>query len=96
MLYINDEIRIKKLDDKNTVIETYEEIKNPKTQEIRHDWVLYGYYQNLQSALQIGVLEILIDKKLEIDCYDITGLISAIKELKDSLNIEIKEDINVR
>lgn len=63
MLYINDEIRIKKLDDKNTVIETYEEIKNPKTQEIRHDWVLYGHYQNLQSALKIGVLEILINKK---------------------------------
>ena len=92
MLYINDEIRVKKLDDKNTVVETYEEIVNPKTQEIRHDWVLYGYYQNLQSALQLGVCKILIDKRLETDCYDIDGLISVIKELKDKLKFEIKEN----
>lgn len=92
MLYINDEIRIRKLDDKNTVIETYETITNPKTQEIRHDWVLYGYYQNLQSALQLGVCKILIDKKLDDNCYDIAGLIAVIKELKDDLKFEIKEN----
>lgn len=51
MIYINETLRIKKLDDKNLELEEYRKVVNPKTKEESFAWKWCGYYGDLRSAL---------------------------------------------
>lgn len=54
MLQINDKLRIRKLDDKNLVIEELKTINSEK-KGIHDEWRWCGYYGDLKTALS-GVL----------------------------------------
>lgn len=58
MLQINEKLRIRKLDDKNLVIEELKTINSEK-KGIHDEWRWCGYYGNLKTALS-GVLKKLL------------------------------------
>lgn len=51
MIQINDKLRIRKLDDKNIVVEQLKTMKG-KTKGLHDEWILFGYYGTLKSALK--------------------------------------------
>ena len=51
MIQINNKLRIRKLDDKNIVVEQLKTIDG-KTKGLHDEWILFGYYGTLKSALK--------------------------------------------
>lgn len=52
MFYINDKLRIRKLDSYSLQLEVNRPVKNTKTKTSEDKWVFAGYYGSLMSALQ--------------------------------------------
>ncbi|MBO5280309.1 MAG: hypothetical protein J6B55_03705 [Clostridia bacterium] len=61
MIYINDNLRIKKLDEKNLSLESFSEIKTKQTDPPKKAWRHCGYYGDLKSALQGALKKQLFD-----------------------------------
>lgn len=81
MIQINDKLRIRKLDDKNLIIEEYnDKIINPKTKEESSGWQWRGYYGDLKSAL-LGILkkELFDSSEENLQLKDIITKIEAIE-----------------
>lgn len=55
MIYINEKLRIRKLDEYNLQLEEYRKVVNPRTKEESFAWKWHGYYGDLRSAL-LGAL----------------------------------------
>lgn len=95
MLQINDKLRIRRSDDKNLVIEEYnDKIVNPRTKEITSGWQWCGYYGDLKTALN-GVLkkELMDSVKEELQIKDIITRIEKVEnDIKNMKEIEVKED----
>ena len=95
MLQINDKLRIRRTDDKNLVIEEYnDKIVNPKTKEITSGWKWCGYYGDLKTALN-GVLkkELMDSVKEELQIKDIITRIEKVEnDIKNMKEIKLKED----
>lgn len=90
MIQINDKLRIRKLDDRNIVVEQLKTIEG-KTKGLHDEWILFGYYGTLKSALK-GCL----DKQLfdtvneELQLKDI---ISKIENVENNIkNMKIIEE----
>ncbi|MBK0347873.1 hypothetical protein JDW15_04340 [Aerococcaceae bacterium zg-ZJ1578] len=61
-MQITDNLRIKRLDDKNLVLEQYVDSVHPKTKAVTKKWKFVGYFGSVRSALQCVVeREMLID-----------------------------------
>lgn len=81
MIYINEKLRISKLDERNLQIEEYRKGINPKTKQESWSWKWCGYYGDLKTAL-LGVLS----KKLfdstdeEIKLVELVGKIEEARE----------------
>lgn len=56
MIYINDKLRISKVDDNCLQIEALKETTSKSTKEISLKWMWQGYYGDLRSAM-LGVLK---------------------------------------
>ena len=61
MIYINEKLRIKKLDERNLQLEEYRLIINPKTKEEIFAWKWCGYYGDLKSACLGALSKIMFD-----------------------------------
>ncbi len=64
MIYINETMRISKLDDKNLQLEILKPTTNRKTGETSSEWQWAGYYTHLEGAL-LGAFRKLIDSNVE-------------------------------
>ena len=84
MLYINDKVRISKIDERNLMVEYHKNVKDKVTKQIKQEWVFEGYYYSLENAL-VGVM-----KKYSRDVVNVADDIhTAIKTLND-MYTEIK------
>ena len=93
MIYINDKLRIKKLDDRNLQLEEYREGKDTHKGKATTKWRLCGYYGDLKSALLGALTKQLFDSaENELTLKDIISridearaeIITAIDKLKNS------------
>ena len=95
MLQINDKLRVRRIDDKNLVIEEYnDKIVNPRTKEITSGWQWCGYYGDLKTALNGVLKKKLMDSvKEELQIKDIITRIEKVEnDIKNMKEIEVKED----
>ena len=90
MIYINEKLRIRKLDGLNLQLEEYRNVVNKKTKEERVEWCWLGYYGDLKSAL-LGAL----NKQL-FDCadeqIDLEEVVAKIESARQSI-INAVEDL---
>lgn len=85
MLYINEKVRIRKIDSRNLMVEHLKDVIDKKTKEEKQEWVFGGYYFDLENAIK-GVM-----KKYSIDVVNVaTNLDNAVKTLQD-IYADIKE-----
>lgn len=95
MLQINDKLRVRRIDDKNLVIEEYnDKIVNPRTKEITSGWQWCGYYGTLEAAFQ-GVLnkQLLDSVDEELEIKDVLGKIEQVRqEIKNAKITDLEED----
>ncbi len=61
MIYISDNLRIKKLDEKNLGLESFCEVRSKRTDPPTKAWKHCGYYGDLKSALQGALKKQLLD-----------------------------------
>lgn len=61
MIYINDKLRISKLDERNLELQEYRKGVNPKTKEEVWSWKLCGYYGDLRTACLGALSKIMFD-----------------------------------
>lgn len=61
MIYINEKLRIAKLDEHNLQIEEYRKGVNPKTKEEVWSWKWFGYYGDLRTACLGALSKIMFD-----------------------------------
>ena len=61
MIYINEKLRINKIDDKNLQLEEYRKGVNPKTKEEVWSWKWCGYYGDLRTACLGALSKIMFD-----------------------------------
>ena len=89
MIYINKELRINKIDDRNLQIEQYRKCIDPKTKQETYKWKWVGYYGDLRSAIG-GVLKHCLFSLAEEEIKDLKALVARIddidKELKGAIN----------
>ena len=77
MLYVNNEIRISKIDNRNIMVEYLKDVVDKKTKETKQEWVVLGYYYDLVNALK-GVM-----KKYSRDVVnEATNIDNAVKSLQ--------------
>ena len=77
MLYINDEIRMSKIDNRNIMVEYLKDVVDRQTKETKQEWVVLGYYYDLVNALK-GVM-----KKYSRDVVnEATNIDNAVKTLQ--------------
>lgn len=77
MLYVNNEIRMSKIDNRNIMVEYLKDVVDRKTKETKQEWVVLGYYYDLMNALK-GVM-----KKYSRDVVDVaTNIEEAVKTLQ--------------
>lgn len=95
MLQINDKLRIRRLDDKNIIIEELNgNIVNKHTKEARAGWQWRGYYGTLESALK-GILskQLLDSIDDEITLKEVLDKIEQVRqEIKNAKIIDLEED----
>lgn len=94
MIYINDKLRIRKLDDgKNLQLEEYREGKDTHKGKTTAKWRWCGYYGDLKSALLGALTKQLFDSvENELTLKDVVSridearaeIITAIDKLKNS------------
>jgi ferritin-like protein len=77
MLYVNNEIRMSKIDNRNIMVEYLKNVVDRKTKETKQEWVVLGYYYDLVNALK-GVM-----KKYSRDVLNVaTNIEEAVKTLQ--------------
>lgn len=77
MLYVNNEIRMSKIDNRNIMVEYLKDVVDRKTKETKQEWVVLGYYYDLVNALK-GVM-----KKYSRDVLNVaTNIEEAVKTLQ--------------
>lgn len=77
MLYINEEIRMSKIDNRNIMVEHLKDVVDRKTKETKQEWVVLGYYYDLVNAIK-GVM-----KKYSRDVVNVaTNIEEAVKTLQ--------------
>lgn len=81
MIYINEKLRIKKLDDRNLELEEYRKVVNPKTKEEVLSWKWCGYYGDLKSACLGALSKIMFDyAEEEITLKEVVAKIEVARE----------------
>ncbi len=75
---ITNNLRIRKYDDRNVVIEEYVTNVNPKTRKETSHWKLKGFYSNARNALQA-----IIDKDMLSDVEEVKTLTAYQKAIKN-------------
>lgn len=82
MLVVSENVRIRKNDPYNYVIEVYRKVENPRTKDVTSRWVLEGYYSSIRQALQrIERKELLVDEEVA------TTLADYLKQIEESHQI---------
>jgi ferritin-like protein len=77
MLYINEKVRMSKIDNRNIMDEYLKDVTDRKTKETKQEWVVLGYYYDLVNALK-GVM-----KKYSRDIVnEATNIDNAVKTLQ--------------
>lgn len=61
MIYINEKLRISKLDERNLELQEYRKGVNPKTKEEVWSWKWCGYYGDLRTACLGALSKIMFD-----------------------------------
>ena len=61
MIYINEKLRISKLDERNLELQEYRKCVNPKTKEEVWSWKWCGYYGDLRTACLGALSKIMFD-----------------------------------
>ena len=86
MLYINEKVRMSKIDNRNIMVEYLKDVVDRQTKETKQEWVVLGYYYDLVNALK-GVL-----KKYSREVVnEASDLDNAVKRLENLVaNIELK------
>lgn len=93
MLQLTENLRIRKLDNINLVIEEYRlVIGRGKHKEMppHYDWVNCGYYGSLQAALKGVAKKYLFDLTAN-EQLNITGLIKKIEELEKIIEEKVDD-----
>ena len=75
---ITNNLRIRKYDDRNVVIEEHVTNVNPKTQKEASSWKFKGFYPNARSALQA-----ILDKDMLSDVEEVKTLTAYHKAIKN-------------
>jgi hypothetical protein len=75
---ITNNLRIRKYDDRNVVIEEYVTNINPKTQKEASSWKFKGFYSNARNALQA-----IIDKDMLSDVEEVKTLTAYQKAIEN-------------
>lgn len=87
MIQINDKLRIRKLDDKNIIVEQLKTIEG-KTKGLHDEWILFGYYGTLKSAIQGCLYKQLFDTvNEELQLKDIIARIETAESNIKNMNI---------
>ena len=77
MFYVNDQIRISKIDNRNVMVEYLKDVTDRKTKETKQEWVVLGYYYDIANALK-GAM-----KKYSRDVVNVaTNIEDAVKTLQ--------------
>lgn len=95
MLQINNKLRIRRLDDKNIIIEELNDnIVNKHTKEVRAGWQWCGYYGTLESALkEILSKQLLNSVDDEITLKEVLDKIEQVRqEIKNAKIIDLEEE----
>lgn len=61
MIYINEKLRISKLDERNLELQKYRKGVNPKTKEEVWSWKWCGFYGDLRTACLGALSKIMFD-----------------------------------
>lgn len=77
---ITDWLRIKRHDDRNVIIEIYEETKNPRTGEVNHAWKREGFYPTPRHALRS-----ILSKDMLIDVNQIETLTAYVAAFRNQI-----------
>lgn len=83
MIKITENLRIRRADDKNVVIEELRDVTNKKTQTTNKQWCWCGYYGSIRSAL-LGCMDKLLIDSAE-DNITVKDLISKIDNIKEQI-----------
>ena len=90
MIYINDNLRIRKLDEQCLELEVYRKAKSKKTGEETTQWKGCGYYGDIKSALNGAFKKQLFDSaENETTIKELIALIEQVE--KEIFNIKIEE-----
>lgn len=87
MIYINNNLRIRKLDEQCLCVEQYTKSFNKKTKEDVMIWKFYGYYGDIKSAM-LGILkkQLFDTADEEITLKDLTSRIeNAEKSIRNAI-----------
>lgn len=83
MIQITENLRIRRADDKNVVIEELRDVTDKKTQTTNKQWCWCGYYGSIRSAL-LGCMDKLLIDSAE-DNITVKDLISKIDNIKEQI-----------
>lgn len=83
MIKITENLRIRRADDKNVVIEELRDVTDKKTQTTNKQWCWCGYYGSIRSAL-LGCMDKLLIDSAE-DNITVKDLISKIDNIKEQI-----------
>lgn len=61
MIYINDKVRISRIDDKNLQLEALEDVVSKKDKTVSQQWQWQGYYGTLEAAARGALKKMLFD-----------------------------------
>ena len=92
-IYISDDLRVYRSDDKNVILERHSKKFSVRDQEAVESWGIVGYFRNIH-----GALEKIIKNDMLLDENEIKNLDEYVQELRrireDIMNLvcNIKED----
>lgn len=88
MIYINEKLRISKLDDRNLQLEEHRNGVNPKTKEEVWSWKWCGYYGDLRTACLGALSKIMFDYADEE--LTLKEVLSKIDEAREQIENAVK------
>lgn len=88
MLYINDRVRISLIDKRNLMVEYLKDVKERKTNEMKQEWVLVGYYESLVNALK-GVLK-KYSREVVNEASDLDNAVKRLENLVANIELNYK------
>ena len=88
MLYVNNEIRMSKIDNRNIMVEYLKDVVDRQTKETKQEWVVLGYYESLVNALK-GVMK-KYSREVVNEASDLDNAVKRLENLVANIELNYK------